>query len=60
MRKGLGEVPSILPEKAEMCPTHPTKPLEFYCKCEKVLICHNCTIKKHKDHDYDVTCPLML
>ena len=54
MRKGTGEVPSILPEKVEMCPTHPTKPLEFYCKCEEVLICHNCTIKKHKDHDYDV------
>ena len=54
IRKGTGEVPSILPEKVEMCPTHPTKPLEFYCKCEEVLICHNCTIKKHKDHDYDV------
>ena len=54
MRKGTGEVPSILPEKVEMCPTHPTKPLEFYCKCEEVLICHDCTIKKHKDHDYDV------
>ena len=54
MRKGTGEVPSILPEKVEMCPTHPTKPLEFYCKCEDMLICHNCTIKKHKDHDYDV------
>ena len=54
MRKGSGEVPSILPEKVEMCPTHPTKPLELYCKCEEVLICRDCIIKKHKDHDYDV------
>ena len=54
MRKGTGKVPAILPEKVEMCPTHPTKPLELYCKCEEVLICRDCIIKKHKDHDYDV------
>ena len=54
MRKGNSEVPSILPEKIDMCPTHPTKPLELYCKCEDVLICRDCIIKKHKDHDYDV------
>ena len=54
MRKGTCEVPSRLPEKVEMCPTHPTKPLEFYCKFEEVLICRDCVIKKHKDHDYDV------
>ena len=54
MRKGTGEVPSTLPEKVKMCPTHPTKPLELHCKCEDVLICRDCIIKKHKDHDYDV------
>ena len=54
MRKGTGDVPSILPEKVEICPTHPTKPLELYCKCEEVLICRDCIIKKHKDHEYDV------
>ena len=54
MRKGTGAVPSMLPEKVEMCPTHPTKPLELYCKCEEVLICRDCIIKKHKNHDYDV------
>ena len=54
MRKGTSEVPSLLPERIEMCPTHPTKPLELYCKCEEVLICRDCIIKKHKDHDYDV------
>ena len=54
MRRGTGEVPVILPEKVDMCPTHPTKPLELYCKCEEVLICRDCIIRKHKDHDYDV------
>ena len=54
MRRGTGEVPVILPEKVEMCPAHPTKPLELYCKCEEVLICRDCIIRKHKDHDYDV------
>ena len=47
-------IPRMQPaERVEMCPTHPTKPLEFYCKSEKVMICHTC-IKKHKDHDYVV------
>ena len=54
MSKGTSEVPSVLPEKVEMCSTHPTKPLELYCKCEEVLICRECIIEKHKDHDYDV------
>ena len=58
LRKGNSnnEVPVAisLPEKVEMCPTHPTKPLELYCKYEEVLICRDCIIKKHKDHDYDV------
>ena len=54
MRRGTGEVPVILPEKVDMCPTHPTRPLELYCKCEEVLICRDCIIRKHKDHNYDV------
>ena len=55
LRKGTTtDIPSILPEKVEMCPVHPNKPLELYCRCEEVLICRDCIIKKHKDHDYDV------
>ena len=54
MRKGTGEIPLVLPEKVEMCPIHPTEPLELYCRCEEVLICRDCIIKEHKDHDYDV------
>jgi len=54
MRKSPNKIPSSLPEKPEMCSIHPTKPLELYCRCEDVLICRDCIIKKHKDHDYDV------
>ena len=54
MSKSSSEVPSILPEMIEMCPAHPNKPLELYCKCQEVLICQDCIIKKHKDHNYDV------
>jgi len=53
LRKGSAtDIPSIL--KVEMCSVHPTKPLELYCRCEDVLICRDCIIRKHKDHDYDV------
>ena len=55
LRKGSAtEIPSILPEKVEMCPVHPSKPLELYCRCDNVLICRDCIIKKHKDHDYNM------
>ena len=55
MRRGNSDIAaSVLSEKVEMCPTHPTKPLELYCKSEEVLICRDCIIRKHKDHDYDV------
>ncbi|XP_065902357.1 E3 ubiquitin-protein ligase TRIM71-like [Dysidea avara] len=58
LKKGSAtDIPSILPEKVEkveMCLVHPTKPLELYCRCEDVLICRDCIIKKHKGHGYDV------
>ena len=54
MRRSNNDIASVLPEKVEMCPTHPTKPLELYCKSEEMLICQDCIIRKHKGHDYDV------
>lgn len=36
------------------CLVHNKKPLEIFCeKCE-VLLCHNCTVKTHRDHEYDL------
>ena len=36
------------------CSFHEGKELELYCETCEELICHNCTVKKHKDHQYDL------
>jgi tripartite motif-containing protein 2/3/tripartite motif-containing protein 71 len=36
------------------CSLHESKELELYCETCEELICHNCTVKKHKDHQYDL------
>ena len=36
------------------CSLHNGKELELYCETCEELICHNCTVKKHKDHRYDL------
>ena len=47
------QLPLAKPEVTISCSYH-NKPLERFCEtCEK-LICDDCTVKKHKDHDYDV------
>ena len=35
------------------CTNH-NKPLEIFCETCQYLICHNCTIRHHRDHDYDI------
>ena len=47
------QLPHSKPEATISC-AHHNKPLKRFCEtCEK-LICDDCTVKKHKDHDYDV------
>ena len=36
------------------CSLHKGKELELYCETCEELICHNCIVKKHKDHQYDL------
>ena len=36
------------------CQLHPGKVLELFCETCMELICHNCIVKKHKDHQYDL------
>ena len=36
------------------CSLHEGKELELYCETCDMLICLHCTIKKHKDHQYDL------
>ena len=47
------QLPQAKPEATDNCTDH-NKPLEIFCETCEELICHNCTIKKHKDHEYDV------
>ena len=44
----------LLPEKQEIkCSKH-KKPLEIFCGTCEELICQHCTVRIHKDHDYDL------
>ena len=43
-----------VPEKQEIqCSTH-NKPSEIVCLTCEELICHDCTVRIHRDHDYDL------
>ena len=35
------------------CTDH-NKPLDLFCESCQQLMCHDCTVKKHKDHNYDL------
>ena len=48
------QLPQVKPEVTSNCPTHSDEPLKIFCETCEELICHLCTVKKHKDHDYDV------
>ena len=47
----------LVPPKKEVtlyCSLHPGKELDLYCETCGELICLHCTVKKHKDHQYDL------
>ena len=44
----------VLKKVTLYCSLHQGKELELYCESCEELICHNCTVKKHKDHQYDL------
>ena len=47
---------SLAPPKkdAPRCPKHTNKKLKIYCETCKELICSDCTIRLHRDHNYDL------
>ena len=47
------QLPSIKPDITMNCSSH-DKPLEIYCETCHDLICHNCTVRIHKGHEYDL------
>ena len=45
----------VLPKKVVLhCHQHQSKELDLYCETCEELICLHCTVKKHKDHQYDL------
>ena len=45
----------VPPKKVVLhCPQHQSKELDLYCETCEELICLHCTVKKHKDHQYDL------
>ena len=45
----------VPPKKVVLhCPQHQSKELDLYCETCEELICLHCTVKKHKDHHYDL------
>ena len=45
----------VPPKKVVLhCHQHQNKELELYCETCEELICLHCTVKKHKDHQYDL------
>jgi len=48
------ELGKAAPKPRAMCAKHKQKELRLYCKSCQVLICDDCPIKDHKDHDYDL------
>ena len=44
----------VLKKVTLYCSLHQDKKLELYCESCEELICHNCIVKKHKDHQYDL------
>ena len=51
-----GDVAQLVPPKKKVmfCSKHPAKELELYCETCEELICHNCTVRIHRDHQYDL------
>ena len=47
------QLPQAKPEATSNCADH-DKPLEIFCETCEELVCQLCTVKKHRDHDYDV------
>ena len=41
-------------KQATPCPKHPAKELDLYCETCEELICRDCIVKVHRDHQYDL------
>ena len=45
----------VSPKKKVMfCSKHPAKVLDLYCETCEELVCRDCTVRVHRDHQYDL------
>ena len=45
----------VLPTKKTLyCSKHPGKEVDLFCETDKELICRDCIVKTHRDHQYDL------
>ena len=50
------EAVKLLPPKrvAMNCQQHPSEQLKIYCETCEQVVCRDCTVKTHRDHQYDL------
>ena len=50
------DVTNLVPpnQKVTYCTKHPAKELDLYCETCKEVICRDCILKVHRDHQYDL------
>ena len=55
------QVTSLIPPKkaAPHCPKHSENALKIYCDTCSTVICTDCTIRLHKDHNYDLVADVL-
>ena len=51
-----GDVTTLVPplKKTLFCATHPAKKVKLYCETCDELICRDCIVRVHRDHQYDL------
>ena len=51
-----GDVAQLVPPKKKVmfCSKHSTKELDLYCETCEELVCRDCTVRIHRDHQYDL------
>ena len=50
------DMTKLVPPKRKVmfCSKHPTKELDLYCEMCEELVCRDCTVRIHRDHQYDL------
>ena len=50
------DMTKLVPPKRKVmfCSKHPTKELDLYCETCEELVCRDCTVRIHRDHQYDL------